>query len=110
MSVCVYSRQPVLAGLFSASIYAKQRLPHTFVPDADQKPKYLPPAMRRSSEMYACHILEQAALNGSNAAFDEFVYYGIDEEDVRTKQHACITKQHAQLCKSRTAMDLTPGI
>ena len=61
--------QPILAGLFSAQIYRHQLLPADFVPDARLKPKYLPKTMRMASEAYACEILDNAELDGSNAAF-----------------------------------------
>jgi hypothetical protein len=74
-------KQPILAGIFSAQIYKRQILPADFVPDARLKPKYLPKAMQKASEEYACEILDNAELDGSNSAFDSFVFYGIDEED-----------------------------
>lgn len=72
---------PILAGLFSAQIYRDQKLPADYVPDVNLKPMYLPKAMRASSESYACEILDNAEFDGSNSAFDSFIFYGIDEED-----------------------------
>lgn len=72
---------PLLAGLFSAEIYKRQFLPADFVPDARLKPKYLPMAMQEASEVYAVEILDHAELDGSNAAFDSFLFYSLDEED-----------------------------
>ena len=72
---------PILGGLFSAQIYRHQKLPADYVPDANLKKRYLPKAMRVSSESYACEILDNAEFDGSNSAFDSFIFYGIDEED-----------------------------
>ena len=73
--------QPILAGIFSAQIYRHQILPTDYVPDAKLKPKYLPSQMRAMSEAYACEILDNAEFDGSNAAFDSFIFYGADEEE-----------------------------
>ena len=70
------AEDPILAGLFSAYLYNRQKLPHGFVPDAEQSAKYLPLAMTIASEQYACEILDNAIFAGSTAAFDEFVFYG----------------------------------
>ena len=52
--------QPILAGIFSSFFYRNQLLPPDFVPDAKLKAKYKPKAMQRSSEEYACEILDCA--------------------------------------------------
>eukprot|EP01047_Picozoa_sp_COSAG01_P036409 COSAG01_NODE_2844_length_6989_cov_41.950943_2_plen_1363_part_00 len=80
MELIKRSTQPIIAGLFSAYLYSQQRLPKDFVPDADLKAKYQPKAMCQSAEQYACDVLENTILSGSNAAFDEIVFYGAEEE------------------------------
>ena len=74
-------RLPIVAGIFSTYMYRDQILPEDFVPDARLKAKYMPDEMKRASELYACEILDNAELDGSYAAFDEFLFYGIDEEE-----------------------------
>ena len=71
---------PIVAGLFSAYLYDSQSLPHDFVPDARLKARYMPGTMRLASEQYACEILDHAKFDGSNAAFDEYIFFGVDEE------------------------------
>ena len=74
-------RLPIVAGLFAAYIFRKQALPKNFIPDTQLKTKHMPLEMRRSSERYACEILDHADFQGSLAAFDEYVFWGTDEED-----------------------------
>ena len=99
--------QPILAGIFSSFFYRNQLLPPDFVPDAKLKAKYKPKAMQRSSEEYACEILDCAELDGSNAAFDSFLYYGVDEEDGDDYRNF-ITKEQQQIENSnvRAALEL----
>ena len=73
--------QPIVAGLFAAYMYQGQVLPRDFVPDARVKESRLPETMRQAAEKYACDILDNAELFGSQAAFDEYLFYTPAEEE-----------------------------
>ena len=79
----------------------------TFSLAARLKPKYLPRAMQESSERYAVEILDHAELDGSNAAFDSFVFYSQDEED-SDDFIDFVTKESEQIenANTRTALHL----
>eukprot|EP01043_Picozoa_sp_COSAG02_P028229 COSAG02_NODE_1702_length_11245_cov_6.015432_8_plen_1458_part_00 len=71
---------PIVAGLFSSYLYQTQRLPRNYIPDANLKRSYRPENMKTTAEAYACDILDNAELSGSNAAFDEFLFYPLTSE------------------------------
>lgn len=71
---------PIVAGLFSSYFYQTQRLPRNYIPDANLKKSYRPENMKTAAEAYACDILDNAELSGSNAAFDEFLFYPLRSE------------------------------
>ena len=96
-----------MAGLFAAYLYDSQSLPRDFVPDSRLKARYMPDAMRLASEQYACEILDNAQFDGSNAAFDEYIFYGIDEESgAEFKEFMGKRKQQLDNANLRSALQL----
>eukprot|EP01043_Picozoa_sp_COSAG02_P010313 COSAG02_NODE_360_length_23829_cov_107.112769_8_plen_1933_part_00 len=99
--------RPIVAGLFAAYVYKKQALPRNFVPDTQFKERHMPHNMRRSCELYACDILDNADFQGSYAAFDEFVYWGKDEEDDELfKRFKSLRKDRRDNANIRAALKL----
>ncbi len=100
---------PIVAGLFSSYLYQTQRLPRNYIPDANLKTRYRPEYMKTAAEAYACDILDNAELSGSNAAFDEFLFYPLSSEtDPSSSFTEFVAKKRDQIANAnlRSAMIL----
>lgn len=72
---------PIVAGLFGCYLYNTQKPKRTAVADARTEVGHSPAQMRVRFEEYAVRILNEAFMGESTAAFDQYLFYGIDEED-----------------------------